>query len=128
MSTHNHAVVWTDHRIAKIFFLGLNEADVQKVEAHLPSGHLHHKANTVGDGRAGDDPTFLRRIDEALQGSERILVVGPGTAPATLVHHLGAGHAPTKQRSIEIKSCDHPSDREIIALGRHHFHLGEPAR
>ena len=24
--------------------------------------------------------------------------------------------------------CDHPTDREIVALGRRHFHLGEPVR
>jgi hypothetical protein len=57
MTVHNHAVVWVDHRVAKIFFLGLDAVDEKT-----------------------------------------------------------------------IQPCDHPTDHEIIALGRHHFHLGEPAR
>lgn len=128
MSTHNHAVVWIDHRIAKIFFLGRDDVDARPVQAHLPNGHLHHRANAIGDGRVSDDPTFLRRVDEALRGSERILVVGPGTAKTSLLERLIQGHGPIKQRIIDIKPCDHPSDREVVALGRHHFRLGEPAR
>jgi hypothetical protein len=33
-----------------------------------------------------------------------------------------------KARELHAEACDHPTDREIIALGRRHFHLGEPAR
>lgn len=29
MTVHNHAVVWIDHRVAKIFYLGLEAVDEQ---------------------------------------------------------------------------------------------------
>jgi hypothetical protein len=128
MSIRNHAVVWIDHCIAKIFFLGLDGVDAQSVQAYLPTGHLHHKANVIGDGRSRDDPTFLRRVDEALRGSESILIVGPGTAKTSLLESLIEDQVPIEQRCIYIKPCDHPTDREIIAMGRRHFHLGEPVR
>ncbi len=128
MSSHNHAVVWIDHRVAKIFFFGLNEVDTQSIEAHLASGHLHHRANTIGSGKVHDDPAFFRRIDEALNDSEAILVVGPGSEKTLLQKYLAQGYRSTKERSIEVKPCDHPTDREVIAMGRQHFHLGEPTR
>ena len=68
MATHNHAVVWIDHRVAKVFYLGLEATDESAViHANLATEHLHHKANTTGYGNVLDDPTFFPRIDEALR-------------------------------------------------------------
>ena len=78
MTVHNHAVVWIDHRTAKIFYLGLEAADERVIHAKLEEKHLHHKANTIGAGKAQDDPTFFPRIDEALSHCEAVLIVGPG--------------------------------------------------
>lgn len=128
MVSHNHAVVWIDHRVARIFFLGLDTVDALSIEAHLTSAHLHHRANATGAGRAHDDPTFFRRIEEALNRSEAILVVGPGNEKTLLLKYLEERYRSATKRNVDIKPCDHPTDREIIAMGRYHFHLGEPAR
>lgn len=128
MTVHNHAVVWIDHRTAKIFYLGLDSADEQTIDARLENQHLHHKANTVGSGKTHDDPTFFPRIDEALAHCEAVLLVGPGNEKTLLLKHLQEGGGPHKGRDLHAQPIDHPSDREIIALGRRHFHLGEAAR
>ena len=128
MTVHNHAIVWVDHRVAKVFYLGLEAVDERTVHAELETGHLHHKANTIGSGKAHDDPTFFPRIDAALENSEAILIVGPGTEKTLLLKHLREGLQSHKTRELHAEPCDHPTDREIIALGRRHFHLGEPAR
>jgi hypothetical protein len=128
MTVHNHAVVWIDHRVAKIFYLGLEAVDEQTIHADLASEHLHHKANTIGSGKALDDPSFFQRIDEALQNSQAVLIVGPGNEKNLLLRYLAEGPGSRKSREIRAEACDHPSDREIIALGRRHFHLGAPAR
>ena len=128
MTAHNHAVVWIDHRVAKVFYLGLEAVDERTIHAVLAAGHLHHKANTIGSGKASDDPTFFPRIDEALDNSDAILVVGPGIEKTLLLKHLKDGMSSHKTRDVHAEACDHPSDREIVALRRHHFHLGEPVR
>ena len=128
MTVHNHAVVWIDHRIAKIFYLGLDAADERAIHADLENQHLHHKANTIGSGKAHDDPTFFPRIDEALEHCEAVLLAGPGNEKTLLLKHLKEGHRSSKRSELRAEPSDHPTDREIIALGRHHFHLGEPAR
>jgi hypothetical protein len=128
MTVHNHAVVWVDHRVAKVFYLGLDAAEERIVRADLPAGHLHHKANAVGDGKTHEDPTFFPRIDDALQDSHAVLIVGPGNEKTLLLKYLGQASGSAKGREIHAEACDHPTDGEIIALGRRHFHLGEPAR
>ncbi len=128
MTVHNHAIVWVDHRIAKIFYLGLDVVDQRTIRADLPIEHLHHKANTIGSGNSLDDPNFFQWIDDALQYSKEVLIVGPGNEKTLLLKFLGQGQHSLKGRVVHAEACDHPTDREIIALGRRHFHLGEPAR
>ena len=128
MTVHNHAVVWIDHRVAKVFYLGLETSDERTIRADLATEHLHHKANTIGSGNALEDPTFFPRIGEALESSEAILIVGPGNEKTLLLRYLEERRHSVKGRELRAEACDHPTDREIIALGRHHFHLGEPAR
>ena len=128
MTVHNHAVVWIDHRVARIFFLGLDAVDELTIHSELSTGHLHHKANTIGSGKVHEDPAFFPRIAEALQNSEAILIVGPGNEKTLLLKHLGEGRHSHGTREVHAEACDHPTDREIIALGRRHFRLGEPAR
>lgn len=128
MTVHNHAVVWVDHRVAKIFYLGLDVVDQRTIRSELSTEHLHHKTNTIGSGKAHDDPTFFQRIDDALQYSQAVLIVGPGNEKTLLLKFLGEGPRSLTGRELRVDACDHPTDREIIALGRRHFHLGEPAR
>ena len=59
-----------------------------RFDADLATEHLHHKANTIGSGKAQDDPTFFPRIDEALQNSEAVLIVGPGNEKTLLLKYL----------------------------------------
>lgn len=128
MTVHNHAVVWIDHRVAKVFYLGLEAVDERTIHADLATPHLHHKANTIGSGKVEDDPGFLPRIDEALEHCEAVLIVGPGSEKTLLLKHLTESHRARGGRDLRAEPCDHPTDREIVALGRRHFHLGEPVR
>lgn len=128
MTVHNHAVVWIDHRVAKVFYLGLNAADELMIEAHLATEHLHHRANSIGSGKVEDDPNFFPRIDKALRNCEAVLIVGPGNEKALLLKYLIDSPHALKARDLHVIAPDHPTDREVVALGRRHFHLGEPAR
>jgi len=86
------------------------------------------KPTPFGSGKVHEDPAFLPRIDEALQHCDAILIVGPGIEKTLLLKRLHEGHGSSRQRQLHSEPADHPSDREIIALGRRRFHLGEPVR
>lgn len=104
MTVHNHAIVWIDHRVANVFYLGLDDVDERTVHADLEAEHMHHKANTIGSGKAHDDPTFFPRIDEALQNSEAIVIVGPGNEKTLLLKHLKEDCVRTRR----VKSTQRP--------------------
>jgi hypothetical protein len=116
--THSRAVVWIDHLAAKVFSMGLTGVTPTAVHAHLSSPHLHHKANAIGDGRVQEDPTFLDQVARTVSPCQEVLIVGPGTEKTELLHHLQRIYP---QMVLRLEACDHPTDPEIIALGRKHF-------
>lgn len=120
---HAHAVVWIDHLTAKVFPMGLAGVGEVVVHAHPSSTHLHHKANTIGSGRAEEDKSFLPAVAETLRFCHDILIVGPGTEKAALLHYLQENRKDLAATALHAEASDHPTDREIIALGRRRFGL-----
>jgi len=118
--THSRAVVWIDHLTAKIFSMGLTGVTPTIVHAHRSSPHLHHKANTIGDGRVEEDPSFLEQVGKAVAPCRDVLILGPGAEKMVLHHYLQSVYP---QMMLRLEACDHPTDPEIIALGRKHFRL-----
>ena len=118
LQSHAHAVVWIDHLVAKVFGIGLTGVSAAAVHAHLPSQHLHHKANTIGDGRVQADATFLARVGEAVGGCSDLLVIGPGTEKTELMQYLRTARP---DLNLHVEPSDHPTDGEIVALGRKRF-------
>jgi len=120
---HRRAVIWIDHLAAKIFTMGLTGVSFSTVHAHLSSSHLHHHANTIGSGHVKDDPAFLGAIAQSVAACDEVLILGPGTEKTVLMHHLQSVRPKTV---LQIGSSDHPTDDEIVAIGRKHFGLSEP--
>lgn len=123
--THFHAIVWLDHAEAKVFAFNADDVDVKVLHPHDRKAHIHHKANTIGSGKAAVDPDYLRQIAEALAPAGEILVVGPGGAKLELIRHLHR-HAPEiEKRIVGIETVDHPTDRQIVAHARSYFRAAD---
>jgi hypothetical protein len=120
---HHRAVIWIDHLKAKIFTMGLTGVSSSTVHAHLSSSHLHHHANTIGSGHVKEDPAFLAAIAQSVEACDEVLILGPGTEKTVLMHHLQSARPKT---ALQLGSSDHPTDEEIVAIGRKHFGLSEP--
>jgi hypothetical protein len=121
MSGHFHAVVWIDHREARVFHFNVAEVDRLVLHPDNPTRHLHHKANTIGSGHAAEDHAFLQSVTEAVADAGAVLITGPANAKTELVKHIGQ-HAPAlKARIAGVETVDHPSDRELVAHARKYF-------
>lgn len=107
-----HAVIWIDYRVAKIFSVGLTGVSASAVRAH--SSFPHHKASARGD------LTFLARVSEALGNCTDLLIIGPGNEKTELMQFLKTTRSTL---TVHVESSDHPTEREIVALGRKRFHL-----
>ena len=120
---HRRAVVWIDHLTAKVFAMGLRGETSMTVHARLSSSHLHHHANTIGSGHVGQDPAFLAAITKAVEACDEVLLLGPGTEKTVLMHYLRSSRP---ELVLRMETSDHPTDEEIVAIGRKHFGLSEP--
>jgi stalled ribosome rescue protein Dom34 len=121
MSQHNHAVVWIDHREARVFHFNADEVDKIVVHPHDHHVHIHHKANSIGSGHAAEDHAFFNDTLTAIGDSKAVLLTGPGSAKTELMKHV-AKHAPAKLEAIVgVESADHPADGALVAHARHYF-------
>ena len=124
MTVHNHAIVWVDHRVAKIFYLGLDATDRRTIDADLPTGHLHHKANVIGSGHVAEDHEFLNNVGDKINAAGEVLVIGPAGEKVALVKYLESHRPDVARKVVKVETVDHLTDKEIAAYGMHHFKLG----
>lgn len=128
MHKHTHALVWLDHRQAKIFLFNADSNTASQVHSTHPHENLHHKANSGDSGHAAVDKIFLEAVTHALPTAGPILIVGPGGAKKELHTHLLHRHREIAGRVSDVQPLDHPTDGELLAFGRHFFDADDRMR
>lgn len=121
MAGHFHAIVWIDHHVARICPFNADEAEVTIVRPDRPTRHIHHKANTIGSGHAGEDQGFYAAVAERFQSAGAVLITGLANAKHELVKHLEQCRPELRSRVVGVESLDHPTDGELVAYGREYF-------
>ena len=124
MPTHFHAIVWIDHSQAKVFHVGPSGEDEIALHPHLPTRHLHHKANSIGSGHAGFDKEFFAQVMNAVSDAGEILIIGPASAKTELAKYLREQPSGIGDRIVAVEAADHPSDHEIVAHAKKYFKIG----
>jgi stalled ribosome rescue protein Dom34 len=122
MNTHHyHAVVWIDHREARIFHF--TPADVEKLVLHPdhPTRHIHHKANSIGSGHAAENHAYLQAVAESIADAGAILIAGPANEKNELVRHMGEHNPKLMSAIVGVETVDHPSDAQLVAYARKRF-------
>jgi hypothetical protein len=122
---HFHAVVWIDHREARVFHFNADDAESAVVHPENPTRHIHHKAHAVGSGNAAENQTFFHSVVEAIGTARAILIGGPANEKHELFKHIQR-HAPQLlPRIAAVETLDHPSDRELVAHARQYFRAAD---
>lgn len=116
--SHFHAVIWIDHREARVFHFSPTEVEKLVLHPDNPTKHIHHKANSIGSGHAAADKDFLHAVINAVSDAGAILITGPGSAKSELVKHIHE-HDPQVMKLIAgVETVDHPSDGQLLAYAR----------
>ena len=121
MSSHYHAIVWIDHREARIFHFNATDVESLVVNPHDPTRHIHHKANSIGSGHAPENQTFFHDVLAAIADAGAVLITGPANAKTELVKHIHRHNPKLFEKIAGIESSDHPSDGSLVAHARHYF-------
>lgn len=117
-----HAVVWLDHRLAKIIGFNLHSADRITRAIHSPSvAHIHHRAGTVGSGHAQNDPVFFQAIADDLQEYHEILLVGPAETKKALIAYLRREYPKLALHVAGTETLGRQTDGEIVEFAREFF-------
>jgi stalled ribosome rescue protein Dom34 len=119
--SHLHAVIWLDHRDAKVVDFSIDDKHV--VNLHHKGGHrpVHHRAGATGSGHPADDKQYYDAIVGAVGDAREVLVTGPGTAKIGFREHVGERHPALAKRIVGIESLDHPTEGELLAFARQYF-------
>jgi stalled ribosome rescue protein Dom34 len=128
MTTHYHALVWIDHRLAKVFHFNAEANATTLIQSTHPHQHLHHKANSGDSGHAAVDKDFLERVVKDVAASGAILIAGPGSAKTDLHTHIKLLHPQMAAKISAVEALDHPTDGELLAHARHFFRADDRMR
>ena len=111
-----HGVVWIDH----------HQAIVAQIQAsQVPSRHLKaHEHPTAQHGsEVRSVHEFFSDVCDAVDGVDVALVTGGKTSLADLRHYAEKHRPRTAARIVAYDVADHPTENQLIALGRKFFEL-----
>ena len=120
---HYHAVVWLDHRDARVFHITTEEASERDVHATHSSEHQSagHKDRGKSGKRPPIDKDYFEGVIGALGGAKEILIMGPADAKKELSTYIDSHHKEMKEKIIGIEAADHMSDYKVIQHARKFF-------
>ncbi len=121
MSHHFHALVWIDHREAKVFHFSEDESEALVIRPDHPTHHLHHKANEVGSGHAAENQAYFHEVTQAIADAGAILITGPANAKTELVKHIHRHDPRLVEKIAGIETSDHPTDGALLDHARRYF-------
>ena len=118
--SHYHAVVWIDHREARVFHFNPSEVDRVVLHAEHPNLHIrHHRA--IGSGHEPEDQHFLRQAMEAIADAGIVLILGPAQTKHVLEKFIADHNPALKAKIAAVETVDHPTDGQIVAYARKYF-------
>jgi len=121
MSHHFHAVVWIDHEEARIFEFGTGGVAKHRVKAESKTGHVHHKAGTMGSGHVHADKHYLAAIAAALKPYHEVLIVGHGETKTELSHYIRDHEAALAPKIMGVEAIGNLTEGEVVAHARKFF-------
>jgi len=119
--SHVHAIVWLDHREAKVIGFSLGESETIEIHSQMPERHIRHQDQFQGEGHTNDDLQFFGEIAEALADSREVLITGPGTAKEAFERYVTERHADLAKRIVGTEPLDHPTAGQLAAYARKYF-------
>jgi stalled ribosome rescue protein Dom34 len=120
-----HAVIWIDHKEARVFHVHTEAADEKTVFA--PRHHLHRHPKHGGESKEHpvDAKKFFGEIAHSLADVDEVLLCGPANAKLEFSRYLHEHDRRIEAKIVGIESADHPTDGQIVAHARAYFRARE---
>ena len=110
MADHYHAVVWIDHKRARVFHFNVDEADKTVVRDHVVRD-LHSRERRTGH-RIEENKPFFEDVAKTIADAGAILIVGPAQEKDLFAKFLAEKHPAIRMHVEGVEKADHPTDGE----------------
>jgi stalled ribosome rescue protein Dom34 len=126
MPDHYHAVVWIDHKQARVFHFNVEEADRTVVRDHIVRDL---RAREKGAGhRVEENKPFFEGIAKAIVNAGAILIVGPAQEKDLFAKFLAEKHPAIRTHVEGVEKADHPTDGELLDFARRYVKAADRMR
>ena len=118
-----HAVIWIDHKEARLFEVDADKIDRSVVDS--PGPHIHRHANEEAlrvRNHPDDEHRYFHEVSRALEGHGQILLVGPAQTKLHFFRYLHEHDRQLEAKIVGVESADHPTDAQLVAHLRSYFH------
>jgi len=121
-----YVAMWIDHKEARIFHVHADQIDSATITAPLQNIHHKHPKGPEGVREHPDDAErFFHAVAQSLEGTDKILIVGPATAKLELLKYVHKHHLGLERRIAGVETVDHPTDGQVLAYAKNYFKLNE---
>jgi hypothetical protein len=119
--------MWIDHDEARVFHVDGQASDESTFKSAQHHVHRHPgNQETKTRNHPQDEPVFFSAVIAALQGAERILVMGPSVTKLHFLKYAQEHAAAVASRIVGLETADHPTDPQLVAHVRQYFHTEKP--
>jgi stalled ribosome rescue protein Dom34 len=126
MADHYHAIVWIDHKQARVFHFNVEEADRTVVKDHIVRD-LHSREKHTGQ-RTEENKPFFENVAKAIADASAILIVGPAQEKDFFAKFLAEKHPSIRAHVEGVEKADHPSDGELLDFARRYVKAADHMR
>jgi stalled ribosome rescue protein Dom34 len=126
MADHYHAIVWIDHKQARVFHFNVEDADKTVVKDHVVRD-LHSREKHTGQ-RTEDNKPFFEDVAKAIADASAILIVGPAQEKDFFAKFLAEQHPSIRAHVEGVEKADHPSDGELLDFARRYVKAADHMR
>ena len=117
--SYQHAVVWLDHREAKVIDFSVDDQHTHVIVNEHEPRQVHRKEGEInGDAHLGE---FYENVFAAIGGAREVLLVGPAQAKLELRKHIETKHPQHAERIVGVEGMDHPTSGELLKHARAYF-------
>ncbi len=113
---HFHAVVWIDHKRARIFHFNVDEANRTLIRDHIVRD-IHSRVKRTGH-RIEENKPFFEDVAKAIADAGAILIVGPAQEKDMFAKFLAEKHPAIRAHVEGVEKADHPTDGELLDHAR----------
>jgi stalled ribosome rescue protein Dom34 len=127
MAGHFHAVVWIDHKQARIFHFNVEDADRTVIRPDHAVRDIHRGEKRTGH-RLPEDRVFFEAVAKAIADAGAILIIGPANEKDAFAKFLAEKHPAIATHIEGVEKADHPTDGELLAAARRYVKAADRMR